>query len=78
MVDGDIRENPLAPDAGAALADGAELLATSKAVVWPKPVVGGEDDFDEVSDCRASRAEAAAPRAGNMTELQQMPQPRGH
>jgi hypothetical protein len=79
MVDGDICENPLVLDTGAVLADGVELFATSKglAVGWPKPVVGDEEDFDEVSDCRASRADAAALRAGNMAELRQMPRPRG-
>jgi hypothetical protein len=41
---------------------------------WPKPVVGEDDDFDEVNDCRASSAEDAAPRASNMAKLQPMPQ----
>jgi hypothetical protein len=41
---------------------------------WLKPVVVCEDeDFDEVSDWIASSADAAAPRAKNMTELQPMP-----
>jgi hypothetical protein len=72
MVDGDIWANPLVPDAGPALAEGPTLFATSNglAVGWPKPVLADEDDFDEVSDCSASRADAATPRAGNMAELQ--------
>jgi hypothetical protein len=36
-------------------------------------VVCEDEDFDEVSDWIASSADAAAPRAKNMTELQPMP-----
>jgi hypothetical protein len=76
MVEADIWENPLAPDDGAALAEGLELFARSNGLAegWPKPVTGAEEDCDEVSDRRASSAEAAAPIAGNMAELRQMPQ----
>jgi hypothetical protein len=52
MVDGDIWENPLVLERGGAPADGGEPFATSNrlAVGWPKPALGDEDDFDEVSD----------------------------
>ena len=40
---------------------------------WPKPVVCGDVDFDEVSDCRRPSRTSAAPRASNMAELRQMP-----
>ena len=38
---------------------------------WPKPVGFADDDFDEVSDKRASMADDIAPIAGNMAELRQ-------
>jgi hypothetical protein len=46
---------------------------------WLKSVVVCEDeDFDEVSDWTASSADAAAPRAKNMTELQPTPRDAAH
>jgi len=35
--------------------------------------VVADDDFDEVSDCRASSKDPAAPSASNMAELQHRP-----
>jgi hypothetical protein len=40
---------------------------------WVTPVDCEDDDFDEVSDLRASNTDDAAPRASSMTELLQMP-----
>src|SRR6266404_5264023 len=36
---------------------------------WVTPVDCEDDDFDEVSDLRASNTDDAAPRASSMTEL---------
>jgi hypothetical protein len=36
-------------------------------------VVCGDDDFEEVSDFRASNTDEAAPRASSMTELLRAP-----
>jgi len=40
---------------------------------WVTPVDCEDDDFDEVSDFRASSADDAAPRASSMTGLRQTP-----
>ena len=75
IVSGDICVNPFPPVAGLGFAEAAELLDTSNGLIefWLKPVVCGDDDFEEVSDCRASIADDRAPRASNMAELRQMP-----
>jgi hypothetical protein len=75
MVAGDSCEHTLGPGAGAELPEGAELPAKSNGLVglWLKPVVCG-DDFEVVKDWKASRMDDAAPRAGNMAGLRQMPQ----
>jgi hypothetical protein len=75
IVAGDSWEKPLLPVAGVEPAEVAVELARSNGFVEaePKPVAGGVDDFDEVSDCSASNAVDAAPRASSMGELQQMP-----
>jgi hypothetical protein len=74
-VAGDSCENPLEPEAGVGLPDAAALPEKSNGFVgvWLKPVDCGEDDFDEVSDWRASNADDTAPRASSMTKLRQMP-----
>jgi hypothetical protein len=69
MVAGDICEPPpLNPVAGAELPEGEVPPArpNGSAELWPKPVDAGEDDFEEVSDLKASIAVYAAPRANNM------------
>jgi hypothetical protein len=61
----------LPPAVGVELAEvGVE---TENGSVEEKPVAGGVDGFDEVSDWSASNAVDAAPRANSMGELQQMP-----
>jgi hypothetical protein len=79
IVAGEICVNPAPPVTGGGLPVCAWLLVVSNGVValWVKPVVCGEVDFDEVSDCSASIADEAAPRASSMTELRQMPRSRG-
>jgi hypothetical protein len=75
-VAGDICENPLDPEAGAELPEGAALPETSNGFVeaWRKPEAAcGLDDVDEVSDMRASSADVAAPKASSMAELRQTP-----
>jgi len=73
MVCGDICEPPpleavLEPvEAWVLLPDRSNGLEAA----FVKPVVVVDDDFDDVSDLRASIAADAAPKAGNMTELQQ-------
>jgi hypothetical protein len=75
IVAGESWEKPLLPVAGVELAEVVAVLATSNGFVEAesKPVAGGVDDFDEVSDWSASNAVDAAPRANSMGELQQMP-----
>jgi hypothetical protein len=59
---------------GGGLSVCVEPFAVSNGVggFWAKPVVCGDVDFDESSDCSASIADEAAPRASNMAELRQM------
>ena len=75
MVAGDSCENPLEPEAGLEFPEGAVPAGRSNGFVgvWLKPVDCGEDDFDDVSDWRASNADDTAPRASSMTKLRQMP-----
>jgi hypothetical protein len=75
MVAGDSCDNPLEPEAGVELPEAAVLPERSNGLAgaWLKPVDGGDDDFDEVSEWRASSTDDAAPRASSMTELRQMP-----
>jgi hypothetical protein len=78
-VAGDICEYPPDPHAGVEHPEAAAASVRLKGLVgaWLKPAVC-DDDFDEVSACRASTADDTAPRAaGSMVELRQMPQPRG-
>jgi hypothetical protein len=74
MVCGEICVKPLPPvpvltalEAWVLLSDVSNGLEA--ACVNPVDVV--DDDFDDVSDLRASIAADAAPKAGNMTELRQ-------
>jgi hypothetical protein len=74
MVCGDICEKPppdpepeLEPTEAGELED---IRSNGLVAFWLTPVVCA-DDFDDVSALRASRADDAAPRAKNMTELQQ-------
>jgi hypothetical protein len=74
MVCGDICVKPLPPvpvvepvEAWVLLPDKSNGLEAA----WVKPVDVVDDDFDDVSDLRASIAADAAPKAGNMTELRQ-------
>jgi hypothetical protein len=69
MVCGDICDQPGAPDAG------VELLAADVdepgrsnglGAFWLEVPDCADDDFDEVSDCRASQMDDAAPRANIM------------
>jgi hypothetical protein len=75
MVAGDSWENPLEPEAGVGLPEAAALPEKSNGFVGAclKPVDCGDDDFEEVSDWKASSADDTAPRASSMTELRQMP-----
>ena len=52
MVSGDICEQPLEPKPCAEVPAAAVLPVRSKeaAVVWPRPVDGAAEDFDEDSD----------------------------
>ena len=73
MVCGDICEPPLlepvlvAVEAWVLLPDRSNGLEAA----CVKPVVVMDDDFDDVSDLRASIAADAAVKAANMTELRQ-------
>jgi hypothetical protein len=70
-VVGDSCDNPLPPEAGAVEVPEAAVLperSNGLAEPWLKPVAGGEEDFDEVSNCRASSADDAALRASNITK----------
>jgi hypothetical protein len=74
MVAGDICEPPpeLEPEPWPTEADEFEDNASNAfAEFWVTPVVGVDDDFDDVSALRASMADDAAPRANNMAELRQ-------
>src|SRR5216683_1739510 len=77
IVDGDICETPVDPDAGAGLAEVEVLLEASNGFVelWVKPVACGDDDFAFVwvSDLKASITDDAAPRASSIAELRKMP-----
>jgi len=75
MVAGDICEPAPGPKAGAELPAAGALPETSNGFVesWIRPVAGGDDDFEEVSDLRASKTDDAAPRANSMTKLHQTP-----
>jgi hypothetical protein len=78
-VDGDSCESPLDPEAGGVKLGEAEAPAEKSngfAESWPRPVVCDEDDFDEVSDWRASNADDTAPKASTMAELRQIPHAR--
>jgi hypothetical protein len=74
MVAGDIRDFP--PDQG-----GGELPVAGPfpgksrgfLELCPKPVDGGDDGFDDVSDCNTSSADDMAPRASSMAKPRQMP-----
>jgi hypothetical protein len=76
MVAGDTREPPPDPKGGGGgLADVEVVPERSNgfAASGVTPVVCEDDDFDEVSDLRASSADDAAPRASSMTGLRQTP-----
>ncbi len=68
IVAGEICVNPAPPVTGGGLSVCVEPFAVSNGVVgfWAKPVVCGDVDFEEISDCSASTADEAAPRASNM------------
>jgi hypothetical protein len=66
MVAGEICGHPPGAEAGAGLAEVEGLLEISNGFVALKPVDCEEDEFDDVSDLRASSADDAAPRASNM------------
>jgi len=68
MVAGDSCDNPLEPEAGVELPQAAVLPERGLAGAWLKPVDGGDDDLDEVSEWRASSTDDAAPRASSMTD----------
>jgi hypothetical protein len=73
MVCGDIDDQPLPPEPAPAPIEAEPFEDDSSkglAAFWPTPAVCA-DDFDEVSALRASMADDAAPRAKNMTGLQQ-------
>jgi hypothetical protein len=72
MVAGDICEPPpLEPEPWPTEADEFEdNTSNALAEFWVTPVVGVDDDFDDVSALRASIADDAAPRAKSMVELQ--------
>jgi len=48
-----------------------DIRSNGLVAFWLTPVVCVDDDFDDVSALRASKADDAAPRAKNMAELQQ-------
>ena len=78
IVDGDICENPVGPEAGGGgLPEVEVLLELSNGFVelWAKPVACGDDDFAFVwvSDLKASITDDAAPRASSIAELRKMP-----
>src|SRR6266436_10061922 len=76
MVAGDTREPPPDPKGGGGGAADAEVVperSNGFAASWVTPVDCEDDDFDEVSDFRASSADDAAPRASSMTGLRQTP-----
>jgi hypothetical protein len=70
MVSGEI-DAPLPPDPVPEPIEAGEVGDNKpNAAFWLAPLVCA-DDFDDVSALRASMADDAAPRAKNMTELQQ-------
>jgi hypothetical protein len=69
MVCGDICDQPVVPDAGVELpAAGVDEPERSNGLdaLWLEVPDCADDDFDEVSDCRASHMDDAAPRANIM------------
>ena len=71
MVAGDSCENPLPPEAWVEPAEVAVLALPERSnrfEPWLKPVVCGDDDFDAVSDWKASRTDEAAPRASSIAK----------
>jgi hypothetical protein len=70
MVSGDICEPPPPPPPLTPV-DAGELEKESNRLAGPPALDCEDDDFEEVSDFKASIADAAAPRASNMTEPQQ-------
>jgi hypothetical protein len=68
MVSGDICEPPPPP---LAPVEAGELEKESNGPAGLPALDCEEDDFEEVSDFKASIADDAAPRASNMTEPQQ-------
>jgi hypothetical protein len=76
MVAGDTREPPPDPKGGGGGAADAEVVperSNGFAASGVTPVVREDDDFDEVSNLRASSADDAALMANSMTGLRQMP-----
>src|SRR5882762_967154 len=65
--------DPKGGGGGAADADVVPERSNGFAASWVTPVDCEDDDFDEVSDFRASSADDAAPRASSMTGLRQTP-----
>ena len=75
MVSGDFCEQP-PPEPAFEPVEAVELVGEKSnglAAFWLTPVVGADDDFDDVSALRASMADDAAPKARNMAEPQQAP-----
>jgi hypothetical protein len=68
-----------APEPDVELLLSVEIPLGSNAVVefCVSPVVGVDLAFFAVSDCNASSADEAAPRAANMQKLLDLPHPRG-
>src|SRR5207244_3505136 len=75
MVSGEICGQPLPPEPPLVFelveADVPAEKSNRPVVSWLAPVGWVDDDFDDVSALRASRADDAAPRANNMAVLQQ-------
>jgi hypothetical protein len=73
MVCGEICVKPLPPVVVLVALEAWVLAEVSNGLeaACVKPVDVVDDDFEEVSDLRASIAADAAPKAGNMTELRQ-------
>jgi len=72
MVAGEICEPPPPPPAFV-LDEAEELEKESNRLAGLVPLDCEDDDFEEVSDFRASIAEEAAPRASNMTRTPTTP-----
>jgi len=73
MVSGDIcAPPPPDPEPGPTEADEVEDdRSNGLFAFWLTPVDDADDDFDDVSALRASKADDAAPKARNMAKLQQ-------